>query len=67
MLYTIWIQIKLKVLKGDFKALQAIILALFDLILAFPKIIKYSNRLTLKEYDDFQKLEEVKLYWKPEV
>lgn len=67
MLYTIWIQIKLKVLKGDFKALQAIILALFDLIFAFPKIIKYSNRLTLKEYDDFQKLEEVKLYWKPEV
>lgn len=66
LLYTIWIQIKLKVLKGDFKALQAIILALFDLMFSFPKIIKYSNRLTLKEYNSFQKLEDVKLYWKPE-
>ncbi len=66
MVYTIWIQIKLKVMKGDFKALQAIVLALFDLIFSFPKILKYSNRLTIKEYNDFQKLEEVKLYWKPE-
>lgn len=64
--YSIWMQLKLKVFKGDFKALQAILLALFDLIFSFPKILKYSNRLTMSEYKAYDKLENVKLYWKPE-
>ena len=64
--YTIWMQFKLKVFKGDFKALQAIILALLDCIYFIPKILKHKNRLTLKEYHEFQKIEKIKLYWKPE-
>lgn len=64
--YSIWIQLKIKILKGDFKALQAIVLALFDLMIFIPKIIKHSNRLTLSEYKAYDQLENVRLYWKPE-
>lgn len=63
--YSIWIQLKLKVFKGDFKALKAICLAMIDLILAFSKIIKASNRLTLKEYEKYKNLEVTKIYWQP--
>jgi glycosyltransferase involved in cell wall biosynthesis len=66
MAYSIWMQFKFKVLKGDMKALQAISLALLDLLLAMPKILKNSNRLTLEEYNAYQRLPETKIYWKPE-
>jgi hypothetical protein len=66
MAYTIWIQFKLKVFKGDFRAFKAIMLALFDLVWNSPKILKNQNRLTVKEYEDYQKLAETKLYWNPE-
>lgn len=66
MAYSIWMQLKSKVFKGDWKVLKAILWAMLDLVLAIPKIIKNSNRLTQKEYDAYQKLEETKLYWKPE-
>lgn len=66
LLYTIWMQFKLKVFKGDFKAFQAIVLALLDCVYFIPKIVKHSNRLTLMEYNEFQKIEKIKLYWKPE-
>lgn len=63
---SLWVQFKLKVFKGDFKALQAIILALLDLVWNIPRIMKNSNRLTEKEYENYQKLEKTKLYWNPE-
>lgn len=66
MAYSLWMQFKLKVFKGDFKALQAIILALFDLVWNMPRIIKNSNRLTAKEYKEYNQLPETKLYWQPE-
>jgi len=61
--YSLWIQFKSKVFKGDFKALQTILLALFDLIWNMPIIIKNSNRLTGKEYERYNKLAETKIYW----
>lgn len=64
--YSLWMQFKLKVFKGDFKALLAILLALFDLVWNIPRIIKISNRLTDKEYDAYCKLPETKIYWQPE-
>lgn len=64
--YSVWMQLKLKVFKGDFKALQAIVLAFADLIVALPRIARNSNRLTAREYDDFNRLDNIKLYWKPE-
>lgn len=66
LLYTIWIQLKLKVFKGDFKALRAIAMGLLDVLIFIPKIISNANRLTVKEYEDFQKIDNLKLYWKPE-
>jgi len=67
MSYSLWMQIKLKVFKGDFKALQAIVLALFDLVWNMPKVLKSSNRLTMKEYQTYTKLPEVKIYWQDEL
>ena len=66
MAYSIWMQVKLKVVKGDFKAFQALTLALKDLILSIPIIVKNTNRLTSSEYNAFRKLEDVKVYWRPE-
>ena len=66
MIYSLYIQLKLKVFKGDFKALKAIVLALLDLVINSFRIIKNSNRLTLEEYNSYNKLQYTKLYWKPE-
>jgi GT2 family glycosyltransferase len=66
MAYSLWMQFKLKVFKGDFKALIAIGLALLDLVWNIPKIMQNSNRLTQKEYQDYNQLPETKLYWRPE-
>ena len=66
MMYSIWIQFKLKVFKGDFKALKAIILALFDLVWNTPLILKNRNRLTKKQYEVYNQLPETKIYWQPE-
>ncbi|MBP1224009.1 glycosyltransferase family 2 protein [Flavobacterium sp. 1355] len=63
--YSIWIQLKLKVFKGDFKALKAILLAILNLFFSIPKIIKNKNRLSIQEFNAYQKLEETKIYWKP--
>lgn len=64
--YSLWIQFKSKVFKGDFKALQAIVLALYDLIWNMPRILQNSNRLTQKEYEKYNQLAETKIYWQPE-
>jgi GT2 family glycosyltransferase len=65
MVYSIWIQLKMKVFKGDLKVLKALFLALFDLIRMMPKIIKNTNRLTEKECIEYQKLPKTKIYWQP--
>jgi glycosyltransferase involved in cell wall biosynthesis len=66
MAYSLWMQFKLKVFHGDFKALLAISLALLDLVWNMPRIIKNSNRLTPKEYESYNQLAETQLYWQPE-
>lgn len=67
MVYSLWMQFKLKVFKGDLKALQSILLAFSDLVWNIPRIIKYSNRLTQIEYQEYQELDETKIYWRPEI
>ncbi|WP_026706179.1 glycosyltransferase family 2 protein [Flavobacterium soli] len=64
-LYTLSIQMKNKVFKGDLRAVIAISLAIFDLIVNMPRLIKYSNRLTSKEFENYINLPNAKLYWKP--
>lgn len=65
MAYSIAIQLKNKTFKGDFKATFAMLKAIFDVLLNFPKLYKQSNRLSNDEYQSYQKLEESKIYWKP--
>lgn len=64
-LYSLWTQLKLKVFKGDFKALIAILQALFDMLINLPRLIKNSNRLSGKEFINFTKIKNSKIYWKP--
>ena len=64
--YTLWIQIKNKVLKGDMKAAFAILGAFGDVIYNLPKLIKNSNRLSKEEMSVFQNLNESKIYWSPQ-
>ncbi|OIQ22720.1 glycosyltransferase family 2 protein [Lacinutrix sp. MedPE-SW] len=62
-IYTMWMQLKLKVFKGDFKALKAILLAILDLIIHMPKCF-IGSRLKFKELNNYKKLDETKIYWK---
>lgn len=66
MAYSFWMQLKLRVFKGDFRALQAIFFASLDLVWSIPRILTNSNRLTKKEYDTYNQLPETKIYWQPE-
>jgi len=63
--YTLWTQIKNKVLKGDWKATLAIIQAMGDVIINLPRLLKNSNRLTAKELEAYSNLPVSKLYWTP--
>jgi len=64
--YTLWIQIKNKVLKGDWKATLAIIQAIGDALINLPRLLSNSNRLSLKEFKEYNTLPDTKLYWTPE-
>lgn len=65
MSYSLWMQLKSKVFKGDLKALKAILWAMLDLVWSVPRIVKNSNRLTNAEYKEYQKMERTKIYWLP--
>jgi len=65
-IYTLYIQIKTKVMKGDIKAFLAIIQALFDVVFSIPRLLKNSNRLTYQEFVTYKRLSDAKLYWTPE-
>lgn len=64
-LYTVWVQFKNKVFKGDFKAFVAIIQAMGDVVINMPRLLKNTNRLSKKEFLEYSKLPEAKLYWSP--
>ncbi|WP_396146839.1 glycosyltransferase family 2 protein [Flavobacterium sp.] len=66
LVYTLWMQLKNKTFKGDFKATLGIIQALFDVLINFPKLLKQSNRLSNKEYKEINQLNPIRIYWKPE-
>jgi glycosyltransferase involved in cell wall biosynthesis len=61
--YSLWIQFKQKVFSGDFKALQATVLALLDLVWNMPRIMMNANRLSQKEFQTYCKLPRTKVYW----
>ncbi len=55
-----------KVFKGDFRAFKALMLAGNDLLKAKSNIRQNANRLTIEEYNDFQKLPPAQIYWNEE-
>ncbi|MBK0371240.1 glycosyltransferase [Flavobacterium agrisoli] len=64
--YSIWMQLKLKVFKGDFQALKALFLAFTDVVRNVPKIIKNKNSLRVEEFKKYQQIPTAKIYWKPQ-
>jgi glycosyltransferase involved in cell wall biosynthesis len=65
LIYSIWMQLKRKVFKGELNVLTVLLLAFKDLIVNFPKLIKQCNRLTSKEWEAYSKLSRTKIYWQP--
>ena len=63
--YTLWIQIKTKTFKGDLKATIAILQAIGDVFVNLLKILKQRNKLTIQEYNNYLKITETKIFWKP--
>ncbi len=64
--YSLFMQIKSKTFRGDFKATFGIIQAIFDVVRNLPKLLKQSNRLTHQEYLEIEKLAPTQVYWQPE-
>lgn len=63
--YSLAMQIKNKVLKGDVLATLGFFQAVFDLLINIPRLILKRNGLTLNEYSIFTELPNAKIYWKP--
>jgi glycosyltransferase involved in cell wall biosynthesis len=66
LIYTIWMQWKNKIFKGNFKVFAPMHLAIFDLIVSIPKLVANRNSLTSEQYRNYLKLNEAKIFWKPE-
>ena len=52
--------------KGDSRATKGLILALWDVFIHVPRLLKESNRFTAEEYKKYSNLEPTKIYWRPE-
>lgn len=63
--YSIWMQLKRKVFKGELNVLLILLLAFKDLIVNFPKLFEKGNRLSPKEWEVYSKLSPTKIYWQP--
>ena len=63
--YSIWMQLKNKIFKGNLKVIVPLILAFFDIFFSILKLIKHRNVLTTEEYNTYIKLNDAKIYWKP--
>ena len=64
-MYSIYTQVKQKVLKGNPIILIAMLLAFIDILINTKKIINIKNRLTKAEYLTYKSLVSQKIYWKP--
>lgn len=65
MIYSIWMQMKLKLFKGDFRAFFGLMMAISDVIFNLPRVLKNSDRLTPQEFNEYMQLADAKLYWNP--
>jgi len=63
--YTFFMQIKLKVFKGNFTIIIPLFQAVLDVVLNSGKLAKNRNPLTLEAFWRYTKLPETKIYWNP--
>lgn len=64
-LSSIWVQIKNKILKGDKITTIAFFQVMFDLVINTPRLIRYRDKLTKKEYSIFKQLPDSQIFWTP--
>lgn len=64
-MYSIYMQLKTKLFKGNLKYFSKMLFALFDVICNYKKILKNSNRLTVEEYKQYLALKEPIIFWEP--
>ena len=67
MVYTLWVQLKLKVFKGDIKAFYALIGALLNVFFNIPRLLCFRNSLSDSEYKLYNSITDTILYWSPEI
>lgn len=65
LIYTIYIQLRVRVLRGDYKAAVAIFLALLDLLRNLPRLIIKREGLSITEFNNYSKIDSTKIYWSP--
>jgi len=65
--YSIWSQIKTKLFKGDWRTIFTIVGATCDVFVNSVRIFLNRNGLSSKEFDEFSKLPQTKIYWKPQI
>ena len=61
--YSIWTQLKTKAFKGDLKAMIGLKFAILDLLINSFRIFKNSNRFSIAEFREFEKIEPARIYW----
>ncbi len=64
-LSSIWVQIKNKILKGDRTATIAFFQVMIDVLINIPRLIRYRDTLTKKEYSIFKQLPDPQIFWRP--
>lgn len=62
--YSIWTQLKLKVLKGDFRTLLVLFLAALDVFVRLPRLYRERQALSTEQFKDYEQLPPTEIYWK---
>ena len=63
--YSVWIQLKKRMFKGDIKGSVAILQAIMDLVFHLPKLLYTSNRFSKSVFESYTELPQTKVYWSP--
>jgi len=63
--YSLWMQLKNKVFKGNLKIVKPLFQAKFDVFKSIPKVLKNRNPFTVAEFEGYYKLTPTKIFWNP--
>lgn len=61
--YSIWIQLRTKVFRGDFRALAALLLAGFDLLWRLPRLLRERDGFSQADFQAYTAQPPIELYW----